>query len=377
MINAAEFVDHLDRRDVRFFAGVPDSLLKAFCACVADVVPDERHLIAANEGGAVALAAGHHLATGDIGLVYMQNSGQGNAVNPLLSLADRAVYGIGMLLLIGWRGEPGVKDEPQHVKQGRVTLPLLETMEIPYRVLPDETQPWTAVLDETLTWIRNYRAPAALVVRKGTFAPWTLQRRPPAKVGLSREAAIVAIASRLDDRDLVVATTGKTSRELFEYRARLGAGHQRDFLTVGSMGHASQIALAMALARPGRRVICLDGDGAALMHLGGLAIIGSTAPANLRHVILNNGAHDSVGGQPTAATSIDLTGVASACGYRYSACAGDGAHLESMLGAFLHAPGPGLLEVKVDIGARADLGRPTSSPEANKKAFMSFASETS
>ncbi len=372
MIDAHAFVAHLQRHDMCFFAGVPDSLLKPFCAWVADHVPEDQHIIAANEGGAVALAAGHHLATGGVGVVYMQNSGQGNAVNPLLSLADSAVYGIPMLLVLGWRGEPGRKDEPQHVKQGRVTLPLLDAMEIPYRVLPDDETQMAATVDEVVAGIRSSSAPAALVVRKGTFkassgdSPAPLPERP------AREEAIAAIARSLDDRDVVVATTGKASRELFEIRAAAGQGHQRDFLTVGSMGHASQIALAIALARPERRVLCLDGDGAAIMHMGGLAIIGAQGPSNLKHVVLNNGVHDSVGGQPTAAQTIDLGAVAGGCGYPWVRKAPDRDALAGLLAEFLSSEGPALLEVLVRPGARSDLGRPTTTPQSNKEGFMAF-----
>lgn len=375
MIHAAALLDLLGRHGVAFYAGVPDSLLKDLCACITDSVPAERHVIAANEGGAVALAAGHHLATGRVGLVYMQNSGLGNALNPLISLADSQVYGVPMLLLVGWRGEPGLKDEPQHVKQGAITLPLFDAMGTPYRVLPDDLQQAAAVVDEVMVGIRASRAPAALVVRKGTFHPWTLRNKARNPHQLRREDAIIAIASGLDERDVVVATTGKASRELFDYRARQGLGHQRDFLTVGAMGHASQIALAIAMARPQRRVICLDGDGAAIMHLGGLAIAGTREVPNFRHVILNNGAHESVGGQPTAALDIDLGAIARACGYGSATRASSAAELKGSLDGFLARPGPSLLEVMLQASARSDLGRPTTTPAVNKQHFMAFVGE--
>lgn len=370
MLDAGRTVAALDAAGVRFFTGVPDSLLKDLCAYVTDHVPAERHVIAANEGAAVALAAGFHLASGDLGLVYLQNSGIGNAVNPLLSLADPAVYGIPLLLLIGWRGEPGRADEPQHVKQGEVTLPLLAAMGIETAVLAADDGAAAAQIAALAARARERGAPVALVARAGTFASYRLAAAAENPYPLGREQAVRAIADALPEEAVVVSTTGMASRELYEHRVARGQDPGRDFLTVGSMGHASQIALGIALARPGRRVVCLDGDGAAIMHLGALAIIGSRAPRALLHVVLNNGAHDSVGGQPTAGYTIDLPALALAAGYAGASRAEDSASLAIRLAAALTAPGPHLLEVRVHPGARADLGRPSTSPEENKRAFV-------
>ena len=371
MVPSAAVVAALRAGGVSLFTGVPDSLLRDFCAWVTDHVPSASHVICANEGNAVALAAGHHLATGELGLVYLQNSGQGNTINPLLSLTDATVYSIPMVLLIGWRGQPGHRDEPQHLRQGALTTGLLQTLGVPWSLLPSTgAEDAEGAIEYALRTARVRSAPFALLVSKGTFEPYALQSARRAAGALAREVAIGAVLDHLTPADIVVGTTGKASRELYELRERRSESSDLDFLTVGSMGHASHIALGMASARPEARVVCLDGDGAVLMHMGALATIGARRPANLRHIVLNNGAHDSVGGQPTVALDIDLVAVARACGYPWAARADDAATLAARLPELLAAPGPGLLEVRVARGAREDLGRPTAPPLVRKAAFM-------
>lgn len=296
MIDTGKFYDCLTENDIDFFTGVPDSLLKNICAYIADNTTKQRNIIAANEGGAIALATGYHLATSKIPMVYMQNSGIGNAVNPLLSLADPDVYSIPMLLMVGWRGEPGLKDEPQHIKQGKVTLDLLDAMQIPYKILPDNIKEATRVIEEATLYIKKNSSPFAIIIRKNTFSPCKLKNIEVTNFELTREEAIKEVVKLLDKSDIIVSTTGMTSRELFEFRKELGQSHENDFLTVGSMGHANQIALSIALEKPDRNVYCFDGDGAILMHTGSMGIIGDLAPKNFKHIIFNNGAHDSVGG---------------------------------------------------------------------------------
>ena len=367
------FLHALGEAGVDYFTGVPDSLLKSFCACVQDHVGVDRHISTANEGSAVALAMGYHLATGRVPLIYLQNSGLGNTVNPLMSLVDPEVYGIPLLLLIGWRGRPGVKDEPQHVKQGRVMLDTLEAMEIPYVVLEeDDERRTTRVIEEAVRQARDRRGAFALVVPKGYFAAYDPAPGRKEPYPLLREDAIRHIVESLDPDDIVVSTTGMASRELFEYRESTGEGHARDFLTVGGMGHASQIALGIAGQQPQRRVVCIDGDGAVLMHLGALAINGQYGGANFKHLLINNGAHDSVGGQPTVAFDIDLPRIATACGYRQSVRCTDHKELADALPGILAGYGPAFMEVRVKRGNRPDLGRPTTTPEQNKGAFMGF-----
>ncbi len=355
---------------IDFFAGVPDSAMADFCAYITDETEPSSHIITVNEGAAVALATGYHLATGEIALVYMQNSGQGNAVNPLVSLADPEVYAIPMLLLIGWRGEPGRSDEPQHVKQGKITLALLETLRVPYQILPTGAEAAATAIEQATAAARRSSSPYALVVRRGTFAAYDLKSRPPNPYSMTREEAVKLLVDHLEPADVIVSTTGKMSRELFEYRARLGQEPGRDFLTVGSMGHASQIALGLALTKPDRKFCCFDGDGALLMHMGSLTTVGAAGPGNFKHFVLNNGAYDSVGGQPTVGFDIDIPAVAGACGYRFVARAETADQLVAEIRRMKAATGPALLEIRVNRGARSDLGRPTNTPIENKRAFM-------
>jgi phosphonopyruvate decarboxylase len=374
MIKPLEFYNLLKRNEIEFFTGVPDSLLKSFCAFVKDSTTASHNIIAANEGNALALAAGYYLATKRIALVYMQNSGLGNIVNPITSLTDPLVYSIPALLLVGWRGEPGKKDEPQHAKQGKITLELLETLGVKYSVFSTDTsnEEMEKIVNAAVKHMTENKEPYALVVRKDTFEDYKLKSAVKTDFQLTREEAISIIVENIDEEDIIVSTTGMASRELFEFRERRGEAHERDFLTVGSMGHASQIALGIALAKPDRQVYCLDGDGALIMHMGGLATIGSIAPGNYKHFIINNGAHDSVGGQPTVGFNIDIKSIAGASGYNTVLSAETTQELIEKINLLKASEGPALLEVKVNKGARKDLGRPTNTPEQNKRDFMNF-----
>lgn len=372
MIPPEAFLAALRRHGVGFFAGVPDSLLEDLCACLSDSLPPRRHVTTANEGTAVALAVGSYLATGDVPAVYLQNSGLGNAVNPLLSLVDPDVYGIPLLLVVGWRGEPGVPDEPQHLKQGRVMLDMLGAMEIPFDVLGPDVADIDAQVSDVVGSALRRRASHAIVVRKGTFARHPRAAAPvsaPAE-SLCREEAIEAVLDATGHRDVVVSTTGKASRELFELRRRRGEEDRADFLVVGSMGHCSQVALGVALEHSARRVFCLDGDGSAMMHLGGLATIGLLGPANFFHVLLNNGAHESVGGQSTGALLIDWPGLARAAGYRSVGSVEELSGLRRALAEMNEVEGPRLLEIRIRTGSRPDLGRPSATPRESRDRFM-------
>jgi phosphonopyruvate decarboxylase len=371
MISPKFFVEELGRYGIDFFAGVPDSLLKNICAYIADNMDARHNIIAANEGAAVALAAGYHLASGRAGVVYMQNSGEGNIINPLASLTDREVYNIPVLLLIGWRGRPGVHDEPQHVKQGKVTTALLDTMGVEYDVLSTEEDKAAKQIAKAAEALGNNEV-YALIVEKGTFEEYKLRSAEGNDLTMSREEAVRTVAAALDPEDVIVSTTGMISRELFEARVSWGQGHERDFLTVGSMGHASQIALGIAMQKPDRRVWCFDGDGAVIMHMGSMAIAASRGPGNFVHVVFNNGAHDSVGGQPTVGLKIDIPAVAKAVGYKAVFLVNEKSSLETVLKDVKASEGPVFLEVKVKKGNRKDLGRPTTTPVQNKEALMEF-----
>lgn len=356
---------------IRFWTGVPDSLLKDFCAVVSDRAESNAHVIAANEGNAVGIAAGHYLASRSPAVVYMQNSGLGNAVNPLVSLASSAVYGIPMVLLIGWRGEPGTVDEPQHMLQGSGTQAMLDAAEIPHAILSTDQLTAETQISAAVERSMGVSQPIALIVRAGSFStyePTTLTHDD--EPVLTREAAVQLVAASVPAEGAIVATTGKASRELFEYRAAQGAGHHQDFLTVGSMGHAAQIALGINLGDPQRPVVVLDGDGALLMHMGSLAVIGQHAGPTFKHVVINNQAHDSVGGQPTPTTRLDIPQLAKASGYRFAAAADTTESALQGLATLMDVQGPALLEIRTRIGSRTDLGRPTTTPAENKQALM-------
>ena len=375
MIKPQLFIETLKSHEIDFFAGVPDSLLKNFCAYIADYIDERHNIITANEGGAIGLAAGYHLATGKIPVVYMQNSGEGNIINPLASLTDREVYNIPVLLLIGWRGRPGVHDEPQHIKQGKVTLTLLDVMGVEYKVLSKDEKQAIEQINEAVKKMKETNECYALVVEKDTFEEYKRQNFEKNELSMSREEAIQIVAAALDEKDCIVSTTGMISRELFEYRAAKGQSHERDFLTVGSMGHASQIALGIAIAQPERRVWCFDGDGATIMHMGNMAIVASKHPNNYIHVVFNNGAHDSVGGQPTVGLDIDLPLLARAIGYSHTYSVSTRSDLIDVIKEINIHKGLSLLEVKVKKGNRKDLGRPTKTPIENKLALMKFLQE--
>ena len=317
-----EFVEILG---VDFYTGVPDSQLKALCNYLMYHfgIDEKHHVIAANEGNCTALAAGYHLATGKVPVVYMQNSGEGNIINPVASLLNDKVYAIPVIFVVGWRGEPGVHDEPQHIYQGQVTLQLLEDMDIRTFVVSKET-----TKEELIKVMKEYQ--------------------------------------------LLISTTGKASRELFEIREENKDGHACDFLTVGSMGHASSIALGVALNKPNKKIWCIDGDGAALMHMGAMAVIGTSSPQNFIHVVINNGAHETVGGMPTVASSIDFVMIAKGCGYKNAVSVDNFEDLDLELIKARKKNELCFIEVKAILGARDNLGRPTTSAIENKENFMSW-----
>ena len=354
-----------------FYAGVPDSQLKAMCDCLISRygVDGVHHVIAVNEGNCTALAAGYHLATGKIPVVYMQNSGIGNAVNPLASLLNDKVYAIPCIFVIGWRGEPGVHDEPQHIFQGEITLKLLEDFDVVTFAIGKETSDVEVL--EAMNRFRPQLAEGkqvAFVVRKGA-----LEFEGNVKYAnenmMRREEVIRRVVATAGD-DIIVSTTGKASRELFEIREANGQSHDHDFLTVGSMGHSSSIALGIAMQRPDKKVWIIDGDGAVLMHMGVMAVIGSMKPKNIVHVVINNGAHESVGGQPTVMDKVDLVGMAKACGYSHVVSVDDFMELEHELAIAAGCDELCIVEVKCAIGARGNLGRPTTTARENKIIFM-------
>ena len=371
MIDAARFVRHLSTSGVEFVTGVPDSLLKSLNTAITQALPRDGHVIAANEGASVGMAIGHYLRTGRPAVVYLQNSGFGNTINPLLSLADPEVYGIPMVLLIGWRGQPGVADEPQHAKQGRVMAHLLDALEFPWTTLPTDQEAAERCMSEMLETARAESSPCAILVQKGTFADAvTPSSSAGSTPGASREEALHALMSVLGNDTINISTTGMLSRELFELREAAGRGGARDFLTVGGMGHASSIALGLALREHDREVWCLDGDGALLMHLGTTAVIADHGPSNLFHVVFNNGVHDSVGGQATSIGVADVAAAARALGYVWTGSTQDPDDVPDHVAQMRATEGPALLEIRVRPGSRPGVGRPSRTPAQSKERFM-------
>ena len=356
-----------------FYTGVPDSQLKPLCNyLMAEYgIDPKHHVIAANEGNCTALAAGYHLATGKVPVVYMQNSGEGNIINPVASLLNDKVYAIPVIFVVGWRGEPGIHDEPQHIYQGQVTVKLLEDMDIKAFVIRQDS-----TMEEVSTAMKEFQVllskgkSVAFVIGKGGLSYDGKVKYSNANT-MSREDIIKHIV-KASGEDPIVSTTGKASRELFELREANGQSHKYDFLTVGSMGHSSSIALGVAINKPRQKIWCIDGDGAALMHMGSMAVIGANAPANLVHIVINNGAHETVGGMPTVASKIDMVAIAKACGYFNAVCVDNFEALDKALNQAKTDNTLTFIEVKCAIGARADLGRPTTTAIENKNNFMEY-----
>jgi len=371
-LNPEEFYNEIMSQGVELFTGVPDSLLKEFCLVVEDRTSRKQHIITANEGNAVALACGHFLAKQSIPLVYMQNSGLGNAINPLLSLSDPDVYSIPLLLMIGWRGEPGVKDEPQHVKQGKIQIELMEAMDIPCEIFSNDSHDFKQKITKCIKLAKDENRPTALLIKKGTFGKYNKTVLLDENQLMKREEALEIILDNLSDETIVVSTTGKTSREIFEIREKNNQSHEKDFLTVGSMGHCSSIALGIALSKPHRQVVCIDGDGAMLMHLGSLTSIADLKPNNFRHILMNNEVHESVGGQSTVAKNINLSEIVESFEVSDIFFAESPVELKHKVSEFLSSSKPSFLEVKIQPGSRDDLGRPTIKPVENKVSFMKF-----
>lgn len=371
MIDPIELILAIKRSNIRLITGVPDSILKEPCTLMLTKFQPHQHIIAVNEGAAISLAIGHYLATNSPALVYMQNSGLGNAMNPLISLADPGVYAVPMILLVGWRGELLINgmqssDEPQHMTQGKITQQQLETLKIPYSIADENTNIMECIKLASLRAIRESR-PIAILVRKGSFAGDSVELPPHASTLPTRKQAIAAIANSLPPSVPIISSTGMISRELDDFRATEGLGHERDFLVVGGMGHAASVATGIALAKPNIPVVCLEGDGSMLMHLGTLTESGQRP--NLIHVVLNNGCHDSVGGQPTAAARLDLIDIAKSCGYASTVQLRQIDEYHNFLSAALECRASSFFEVL----CRRDSGKVQSRPKyllERKKDFM-------
>ena len=366
------FTHKVQKLGINTVTGIPDSTLQQFCdyICKNDIF--ENHIVTENEGASVGVAIGEYLATGSPACVYMQNSGLGNVVNPITSLANSDVYGIPMLLIVGWRGEPNTKDEPQHKYMGKITLELLRVLDIPYAVVDSQTTE-----DELDIFLKNARnvfavnKQYALVVKQGAFEKEN-NIAYSNNYCMKREEAIEIIVRWLKEDDIVVSTTGKISREMYENCNTIWGNHTQTFLTVGGMGHANMIAYQLAKRKSNQRVICLDGDGALLMHMGSLAILGRKPANNMIHICLNNDAHESVGGMPTGAAGISYAGIAESCGYRKVYHVVEEKALQETLAEIRKDHEMAFLEINVAIASRNDLGRPKETAEKNKISFMEY-----
>ena len=369
MIDPKKFIEYLIEKEIDFYCGVPDSLLKELSFCIDEKIDSQNHIITANEGSAIALASGYYLATGKTPLVYLQNSGLGNAINPLVSLCDSTVYKIPMLILIGWRGEPGNLDEPQHIKQGAIQEKLLNTLEIPYEIIDNELKNYNLISD-LISKSKNEDRPVALLIKKNTFSKYKTKKVTSNTSQLMlREKVLEEILNSEIKNEIFVTTTGKTSREFYELRKNNSEVINKDFLTIGSMGHCSQIALGISLFNK-NDVYCIDGDGSVIMHMGSLAISGTSNSKNFKHIILNNGSHESVGGQPTVGKKINFSKIAKSSGYKKVKKISTYTELKKSIKWLNSNEGPLLLEVLIKNGSRENLGRPIESPNENKLNFM-------
>ncbi|MBS3085520.1 phosphonopyruvate decarboxylase [Candidatus Pacearchaeota archaeon] len=372
MIICEDLFEIFKKNDLTFFTGVPDSVFKDWMSFLADKHNKKlTNIIACNECEATAIATGYHLATGKVGVVYMQNAGLGKAVNPLTSLCDKEVYSIPLILMIGWRGEPGNKDEPQHKKMGRIMVPLLKTLEIPYAIMPDNKEKVDLIISKAKQIAVEKNQPVAIIIKKETFTKYSSRINYKQTYEMTREEAIKTILDSLSGSEAIISTTGKASRELFEYR--ISKHHKpHDFYTVGSMGCASSIAFGIALQIPNRKIVILDGDGAVLMQLGTLATIGHYKPKNILHLIFDNNSHESTGGQPTVSNTVDFKKIALASGYGFAKIVYTKKQVITAINKINYLKGPAMLVIKVKNGSRLDLGRPTKTPLENKTVFMKF-----
>lgn len=371
MIRAEQLYDHLGREGISFYTGVPDSLLKNFLQYVQDHTAGEQHIITANEGLALALASGYYLQSGKLPLVYLQNSGLGNLVNPLSSLADQEMYGVPMILLIGWRGEPGIPDEPQHRKMGAITVPLLEVLRVPVFKLDQQSSDPLQIVSTAIQTAREKQNPVALLLSADIFEKVKYEKTTiPATLSLQRESVIRELINTLSGDETVICTTGKSGREFDEQNKAAGNKIKKYFLSVGAMGHASHIALGIHLQNPSKTIL-IDGDGALLMHMGALPTISHFANKNFIHLLINNGCHESVGGQPTEAFRVDCTAIARASGYQHTFLIRNEQELNHWLQNSLSSSDTQFVEIRTNAISRPDLGRPAGDPQDWKNDFMS------
>jgi len=373
MISCKKFFEILEDYNFTFFTGIPDSTFKDLMKFLADNNSKElKNIVACNECEAIALASGYHLATNRIGIVYMQNSGLGKAVNPLTSLCDPDVHSIPILLMIGWRGEPGKIDAPQHKKMGKITLPLLDTLQIPYSILEPDLSVVKNELVKAINYFNDNKGPYAFIFQRGFFKDYEMKFKQSNRYNLTAKEVIQLIMDNLNHKEIIVSTTGYITRELYEYRESKNKDHHKSFYNIGSMGCASSIGLSIALHKPKNRVIVFDGDGAAIMQMGAFTTIGKNSPTNFVHIILDNEAHESTGGQPTNSPNVDFVNVALASNYKWSTRVETSEELLKSIDNIKNRKGPILILIKIKISSRSELKRPTKNPKEYKEGFMRY-----
>lgn len=373
IISCEDFFEVLKKQGITFFTGIPDSTFKDWMSFLADNDKKKlENLVACNECEAIALAAGYHLATNKIGVVYMQNSGLGKTVNPLTSICDPEIYAIPILLLIGWRGEPGEIDAAQHKKMGKITLPLLELLQIPYSILEPDLNKVETELKNAYSHFTKIKGPYAFIIKKNLFKKYETKKKIINEFELTRKRAINLIMENLNNDEIIVSNTGYISRELFEYRESRKKDHYKSFYNIGGMGCASSISLSIALHKPNKKVLVFDGDGSILMQMGALSTIGKSSPSNLIHIIFDNNAHESTGGQPTNSESVDFIEIALGCSYKSAILITTSERLISTIKSLSKMEGPILLLVKINLTLNTDLKRPNKKPTEYKKDLMNY-----
>ena len=355
MIKVESLVKILKRNKSTFFTGVPDSVLKELSYTLQNKDKKE-HIIATNEGTAVSIGIGHYLSTKEVPCVYMQNSGLSNALNPLLSIAHEKVYAIPLILIIGWRGSPRIKDEPQHNVKGKITESILKLLNIKYTILRSIND--LDKFEKQIKFSKKKNSIVACLIEQGTLEKIDRIKKNSDFYKLNKELFLKTLLQSLDKNTKVISSTGYNSRELMHIRSKYKIIKTKDFYMVGGMGHTSSVALGYSLTSK-KKIICIDGDGSFLMHLGAIKTAGTFANKNFKYILLNNNSHDSVGGQNTYANNINFEKLSKSLGFKKFYSIKNDKNLKKTIKTFLSDDTLSFLEVKVSNSKIKNLPRPT------------------
>lgn len=351
MICSKKFLKFLKKKNINFFTGVPDSVLKDF----TENLPKKRNYIMANEGLSVSLGIGYYLKTKKVPLIYFQNSGLGNAINPLVSVAHKNVYSIPMVLLIGWRGAPDIKDEPQHIQQGKSTISILKNIGIKSVILKKDLN--LSKLGTAIDLAKRRLEPIAILVKKNLFSKSSKKIFVKNSYSLQRSEVIKFILNQISYKNIIFSSTGYISRELNHHIKIKKDKKIRAFFNVGGMGHTSSLALGYSI-NSRDKIICLDGDGALMMHMGCMANIGTFSKKNFLHILFNNGTHESVGGQTTNSFNINFKKFSQSVNYKSYYSIKNKKDLKKKLPKLFKKDGPSLCEIFIQNKSIKNLGRP-------------------